>query len=250
MANFIQQLAQKLFPKTTSPIPNYTPKDQVNKISPKALPQMQADNYYMDRNNQVNSLYPPKTTPSPKPAYVSVANASANTMKPAPTKSIAQKIIPTLKDTNVPKTTKPTATLTVATQPSNAIAAPIANQDYLEKEVLPRTRKYGIPDALAAGQWAAEGRFVNPKNNNWFNLMYDGKVHPYQSLDNHVADYALTLKNLLKNQGIDITSKKDAMEILKLLQSGKTRFEGHQPDPQHYVNLVSSTPEFKKYYKK
>jgi hypothetical protein len=126
---------------------------------------------------------------------------------------------------------------------------PPASNNYLESQVLPRTRKYGIPDALAAGQWAAEGRFVEPQNNNWFNLMYGGKVHPYQNLDTQTADYALTINNLLKNQGKDLKDIKDPVEVLRLLQSGKSRFEGHQADPQSYVNLVSNTPEFQRYYK-
>lgn len=133
---------------------------------------------------------------------------------------------------------------------ANSNANP-SNIEYLNSVVLPLTRKYGIPDELAAGQWAAEGRYVNPETNNFWNLMYGGQVHPYENMDNMARDYDLTLKDIMsRNMGKDKESFNygdyDVMTLLNALQSGQSgNFEGHSPRPLEYVDLVSNTPEFR-----
>lgn len=144
-------------------------------------------------------------------------------------------------------TMAPTSTST-PTPTQGIIPTSYPNQQYVEQTILPLTRKEGLPDELVAGQWAGEGRFVNPENNNLFNLMYGGKLHKYQNIPNNIADYALTIKNIVKGKGKDI-NKMDALEILKTLQEGNTRFEGHNKDPKQYVDLITSTPEYKNYVK-
>lgn len=200
-----------------SPIPGYKSQNIKKPIAKKEIMNAESENYRLNKDQTINDYFS-TLTPTPSPNI-----SRENTPTPTPTIEALMKVIASNK--------KPTG-------------------DYIEDEVLPRTRRYGIPDALAAGQWAGEGRFINPENNNLYNLMYDGKLHKYQNLDTNIADYALTVKNILKRQGKDLKDVQDAMDVLKLLQSGKTRFEGHNPDPNTYIDLVSSTPEFKKYYKK
>lgn len=133
------------------------------------------------------------------------------------------------------------------------------NIKYLEEVVLPLTRQFGIPDAIAAGQWAAEGRFVNPNNNNYWNLMFDGQVHPYQSTYNNTSDYDLTLRDIIgTNMGVNPQEldygQYDPAELIKYLQlntqgqPSNKRFEAHSQFPSEYIDLIVNTPEFRNYY--
>lgn len=138
---------------------------------------------------------------------------------------------------------------------ASADAAP-ENIYYLVNNVLPLTRKYGIPDAVAAGQWAAEGRFMRPSNNNYWNLMWrnspeeDLRVWPYENIENNVRDYDLTLRNLA-SLGLGISQdqfgydKYAPDEIIRAIQSGPQRFEMHSPYPTEYIDLVLNTPEYR-----
>lgn len=119
-----------------------------------------------------------------------------------------------------------------------------SNIQWLEGEVLPITRKAGFPDALVAGQWAIEDR---KKDTSMFNLMFNGKVHKYQNTENNVNDYIRTVTNILKRKGYDINKIKDPQEILRILQTGNTRYEGHSKDPMDYLKIISDTPEYKYY---
>ncbi len=176
------------------------------------------------RNN--NSIYRGLVaTPTPTPTLIKNTNIT-------PTPIQTNRLVPTVIPTNTPTPTP--------------VATSFPNQNYVEQTIFPLTRAQNLPDALVAGQWAAEGRFVNPPNNNLFNLMYNGQLHSYQSLANHIADYALTIKNILQSKGYDM-GKMTSDQILKALQEGKTRFEGHNPNPTSYINLVTSTPEYQQY---
>jgi len=145
----------------------------------------------------------------------------------------------------------------------NDQAASPANPDaisFLENSVFPVTDQYGIPREVVAGQWAAEGRFGvgNPYQNNMWNLMYGGQVHPYQTFENAVRDYDLTLKDIMSS---NLGASKDdfnysnydpetLLRALQMLSSGEAsskRFEGHSPTPEEYINLIQSTPEWRYY---
>lgn len=116
---------------------------------------------------------------------------------------------------------------------------------FLEKELLPRSRKCGIPDALHAGQWALEsGRSISKSSNNYWGI---GPGWTFKSLDEGVATYCKTVKNILKKKGYEISG--DAKLDLKRLQEGTYGYEGHNPDPQTYVDHVMALEEFKYYYK-
>ncbi len=54
---------------------------------------------------------------------------------------------------------------------------------YLENTLFPLTRQYGIPDELAAAQWAIEGgrKTTGIQETNPFGLLWEGQLHPYQS---------------------------------------------------------------------
>lgn len=123
---------------------------------------------------------------------------------------------------------------------------PLQNKDFLTKEILPRTRKYNIPDALAASQWAVEsGRSTSSDINNYFGL---GPHIKYNSIDDNVRDYALTLKNILAAKGKKLENMKYPKKILLKLQEGdRPRYEAHNPDPMTYVNTVMNTPEWRQY---
>jgi hypothetical protein len=120
---------------------------------------------------------------------------------------------------------------------------------YLEKEILPRTRKLNIPDALAASQWATEGGRVqgNPQNN-VFGLMANDALIQYPSLDRNINDYALTIRNILAAKGKKLENMRYPKKILLKLQEGdKPRYEAHNEDPMTYVNTVMNTPEWRQY---
>lgn len=116
---------------------------------------------------------------------------------------------------------------------------------FLEKELLPRSRQCGIPDALHAGQWALEsGRSTYRADNNYWGI---GPRWRFGSLDEGVATYCKTVKNILKHKGYEVSQ--DSKLDLKRLQEGNFRYEGHNPDPQTYVEHVSNLDEFKYYNK-
>lgn len=148
---------------------------------------------------------------------------------------------------------------------------PVAQQ-YLESTLLPLTRELGIPDAVAASQWAIEGgrnQMANP-----FGLLRGGQLIPYQTLDEAVRQgYDLTLRDLVaRNAGVpyeqfsysDFTPE----ELIKYLQysdlpeqqivnpqdpgygtanAARTRYEAHSPLPFEYLDLLMSTPEWRQY---
>ncbi len=114
--------------------------------------------------------------------------------------------------------------------------------DFLETQLLPRTRKYGIPDALVAGQWAIEsGRATNRADNNYFGL---GPGLKFATLDEAVKVYYVSLKHILARKGYNLDTISDPYQILQDLQQGDYRYEGHSPKPLEYVQLVSSVPEY------
>jgi len=162
-------------------------------------------------------------------------------------KKVAQIPRATVIPTRLP-TQRPTRTPTITPIPTKAPIKTGGYEQFLEQSIFPQTRQAGLPDALVAGQWATEGGRAtgNPQNNVW-GLMRGGKLIQYPNLNSSTRDYILTVQNILKKKGYD-PKKMSAKEILQALQEGnKLRYEAHNPNPQDYVNLVSNTPEYRKF---
>lgn len=127
---------------------------------------------------------------------------------------------------------------------------------FLETEILPRTRKHGIPDALAASQWALESnrQVHRPGHNYWGIMQWDAQgkrsLRTFATLDDAITMYANTIKNILKRKGFTYDPKEDPHSILKKLQYGNYRYEGDNDDPMIYVNHISSLKEFQYYLRK
>lgn len=147
-----------------------------------------------------------------------------------------------------------------------------AAQQYLESTLLPLTRELGIPDSVAASQWAIEGgrnQMANP-----FGMLRGGELIPYQTLDEAVSQgYDLTLRDLVsRNAGVpyedfsysDFTpedlikflqySDQEGQDVINPQDPGygtpgvaRTRYEAHSPLPFEYLDLLTSTPEWRQY---
>ncbi len=182
-------------------------------------------------NAKTPSNFQPKTVIYPE----SLANAPKKRVVTSPTPT--QKIV-TQKPKTVTKQVLPVQT--VQKQGYNP------QWDFLEQNIFPLTDKAGLPRALVASQWASEsGRNTNSPINNYFGL---GPNIRYPNLERNVSDYILTISNILKRKGSDLSKAKDAKTILKIIQSGKTgRYEAHNPDPMTYVQDLMNTPEFRYY---
>ena len=116
---------------------------------------------------------------------------------------------------------------------------------FLEHSIFPVTRACGVPDSLAAAQWALEsGRATTSPINNFFGI---GPGWKFATVKANVEKYCQTIKNILKRKGYDLSQMSDPVEILKALQAGSYRYEGHNPDPMTYVHHISSLKEFKAY---
>lgn len=121
---------------------------------------------------------------------------------------------------------------------------PVNEFEGILSEIIPLTRECGLPDNLVAAQWALEtGRAQRSEINNYFGL---GPHIKYPSLEANVRDYCLTVRNIASKNGVDV-EKATAKEILIALQSGKTRYEGHNEDPMLYVDSVMEQPEWALY---
>jgi len=165
---------------------------------------------------------------------------------PKPQQSIPQQqITATPSPTQMPSPT-PTPQPIKAQAPTPT-EIPEDRMKFLEENVFPITREHGIPDAVAATQWAVEGgRKTESPINNLFGLGGTSLI-PYKNLQDNVRDYALTVVNILKNKGYDIKNM-TADDVVKALQSGdKPRYEAHNPDPLTYVRTLTNTPEWRQF---
>lgn len=117
---------------------------------------------------------------------------------------------------------------------------------FLETEIFPCSDKYGIPRQLVAAQWAIEsGRAMYRDDNNHFGL---GPGMKFGSICDAVKVYAKSLRTIVARKSADFDElKQNPYEILVRLQEGSYRYEAHSPDPQHYIQLVSSMPEWRVY---
>ncbi len=122
---------------------------------------------------------------------------------------------------------------------------------FFEKNILPHTRKVGIPDSLAAGQWAGEsGGSVNSETHNYFGLKKGCKVMKFKDDQEGIKAYTDTVKNIISTKKGEFITDTSADTILNLLQKpvGK-RYEGHNKNPQDYVTFIKGTPEWRYFQK-
>lgn len=139
--------------------------------------------------------------------------------------------------------------------------------EFLNSKVLPITRKYNIPDAVAAGMFAAEGRLkgLGASRNNYFNIgAFDsnlGNTYNYNSPEDGVDAYA----KFISGQGSYASprhkilftdaygARNDPDKMLSLIQDA-----GYAGDPKtyrkrakngfdSYADFIKSTPEYQKY---
>lgn len=118
--------------------------------------------------------------------------------------------------------------------------------DFLNKILLPITRKYGIPDAVSAGQFAGEGRLggFGAKRNNFYNIAAydsnpDAAIH-YATPEAGVEAYAkLIATNPHYAQAY--SARSDPAKMLGLIQKA-----GYASRPD-YSSFIQSTPEWKQY---
>lgn len=123
-------------------------------------------------------------------------------------------------------------------------------QQFLDERLLPITREQGIPDALAASQWAQEsGRATESPINNFYGL---GGTKPiaYPDFETGIEAYATTVENILAAKGYTLEDfAQDPYGILMRLQEGeRPRYEGHNADPYAYTQNIMHTPEWRRYF--
>lgn len=118
---------------------------------------------------------------------------------------------------------------------------------FLENVALPITRQYGIPDPIVAGQFAAEGRLggLGANRNNFFNLgAYDKNVSNafrYKTPEEGVKGFA----KLLTTDPRYASYFKPGRDPLEILNDYASTYASNPK----YVQLITGTPEWKKYYK-
>lgn len=130
---------------------------------------------------------------------------------------------------------------------ANATDRSLKNISYFEQNIMPLTKQCGIPNALAAAQWALEsGRAGQRSDNNHFGI---GPGWKFNSVEDEVKVYCKTIKNILAFKGYDLSKISDPIEIVTKLQEGNKRYEGHSDRPYEYVKLITGLAEFERYYR-
>lgn len=130
---------------------------------------------------------------------------------------------------------------------------------FLESTVFPITRQYNIPDALAAGQFAAEGRgnhkYAKAPYNNPFNInAVDSNpdlAFRYATIEDGIRDYAELLKRRYSSaiSKIDIDEVVRGVENLHYAGDPKTYRERAKNGYSSYAEFIKDTPEFRYYNK-
>lgn len=133
------------------------------------------------------------------------------------------------------------------------IAPDVSNNmlSLLNNHIFPVTRKYGIPDALVAGQFAQESGFgTKPtKTNNYFGLKsHHGGFAQFDTPEAGAEYYAQTVTNNVPNFD---QLKNDPQALLKAIQSqGTKNYEGDNGNPMQYVSDVSKNPAWQAFGQK
>lgn len=128
-------------------------------------------------------------------------------------------------------------------------------QAFLEETVFPITREAGIHDAVAAGQFAGEGRFtgLGADRNNFYNINAVDKnpnlAYGYDTPQAGVEAYA----DLIKRRYASALETQDPRQMLQLIQelnyAGDPSTYAKRSDSGYgsYADFVSSTPEYRFY---
>ena len=218
-------------PKTLQPVPS-TPQgsvqEQLAKLAgAKGLPGIPIDTplnqipgVTHSKNQKGEMTVQPTPTPSPTPD-LGVSTAASPSAIPGLPKSISDKFI-----------------------------------DIVNNHILPITRSFGIPDAVAASQVGHESAYTQKPagNNNYMGLKaksYPGFAH-FDTPEQAAIYYAQTVRALVPN--LDQLKDKP-LEVLKAMQSHKDpktgkpsgNYEGNNADPTQYVYDVSHNAAWQTY---
>lgn len=128
-------------------------------------------------------------------------------------------------------------------------------KQFLEEMVFPITRQAGIPDAVAAGQFAAEGRFsgLGANRNNFYNInavdSNPNLAHRYDSAQAGVEAYA----DLLKRKYSAALSQQSPEAMLAMIQelgyAGDPSTYSQRADNGYasYADFIKNVPEYRYY---
>lgn len=128
-------------------------------------------------------------------------------------------------------------------------------EKFLTSTVFPITRKYEIPDAVAAGQFAGEGRLkgLGASRNNYYNIgAFDSNVnnaYGYESPEQGVEAYAKLLSGKYQRSSGDMDERYLPAWELRATPSAmmkKIKELGYASRPD-YDTFIMSTPEWKRY---
>lgn len=128
--------------------------------------------------------------------------------------------------------------------------------DFLESVVFPVTRQAGIPDAVAAGQFAAEGRMsgLGADRNNFFNLgAFDSNPNNAYSYQNPQAGVQAYADLLTGDRFAPALQNEDPVAVLRAIQqlgyAGDPRTYGRRSDSGYssYADFIMNTPEWRYY---
>jgi hypothetical protein len=193
----------------------------------------------------------------PTPNYVLNPNRSliSATQRTAPIGPVRPptppQIVPPVPVTPSPQPVQPLTRLPAPTSP-----------DFLPKVVLPITRQYKIPDPIAAGQWAAEGRGagLGANRNNFFNLgAVDSNPNNAASFDTPQAgieayakfltspQWANGVKNVVPNYFSNPLTALKQIEQQGYAGDKRTYKKRSNTGFDRYWKFIMSTPEWKQY---
>lgn len=193
----------------------------------------------------------PTKNPAKKSNLIVFENKSTPTPTPTPTATPTPTPTPQVKGASTMrfKNGKPASTQQDVMQ-------------FIETTVLPITREYGIPDAVAAGQFAAEGRLqgLGASRNNFFNLgAYDSNVDnafDYKTPEDGVRAYA----DLIARKYPGVIGEKDPVKAIQAVEKQgyagdpktwrqrKKEQDGVETPYRSYSDFVMNNPEWRQYY--
>lgn len=206
---------------------------------------------YKNFNNNSQTVYfqnpNPSPTPTPSPELRKSSVLAAETQR--------QAITPT--PTMIPPKSNPNARLDPNVQ------------QFIENTIFPVTRKYEIPDPVAAGMFAAEGRLsgLGANRNNFYNIgAFDSNPNQatyFETPEQGIEAYA----KFMKGEGNYASPKhkesftnaynnrKNVVEMLRGIQEAgyagdpKTYKQRAKNNFNSYMEFIMATPEFQKYFK-
>lgn len=133
-------------------------------------------------------------------------------------------------------------------------------QKFIENTIFPITRKYEIPEPVAAGMFAAEGRLsgMGANRNNFYNIgAFDSdpnQANYFSTPEAGIEAFAKLLKEK-KRYSKAFESRHDPVKMLEEIQNAgyagdpKTYEQRAKNSFKSYFDFITATPEFKKYYK-